>query len=75
MTFYTTHCPKCAMLEKLLKDKSLSYETIDLLKDSAKMNELVEAGYRSAPLLGLDDGRIVEFKEAFSILKTMSKKE
>lgn len=45
---YSTHCPKCNVLEKKLKQKNISYEEvndIEIMKDK---------GYLSVPILEVD---------------------
>lgn len=54
---YTTHCPKCAVLEKKLQQKNIAYETID---DTEKM---IQMGMRSAPMLEVDN-KLMNFAEA-----------
>ena len=55
--FYTTHCPKCAVLEAKLKKKNIAYKVVD------NADEMIALGMKSAPNLGVD-GKILNFKEA-----------
>ena len=55
--FYSTHCPKCLILEKKLKQKNISYTEIN------DVNEIRKTGYLAVPLLEVD-GKIMEFSEA-----------
>ena len=57
ITLYTTHCPKCKVIEKKLAQKNIQYVEVS---DVKKMTEL---GFKSAPILEVD-GRIYTFKEA-----------
>lgn len=59
---YSTHCPRCKVLETKLKQKNLQFteET-----DAGIMNSL---GIKSAPSLGVD-GKIMRFKEAVDWIK------
>lgn len=57
ITLYTTHCPKCKVIEKKLAQKDIQYVEVS---DIEKMTQL---GFRSAPILEVD-GRIYNFKEA-----------
>ena len=57
ITLYTTHCPKCKVIEKKLAQKNIQYVEVS---DVSKMTEL---GFKSAPILEVD-GRIYNFKEA-----------
>lgn len=55
---YTTHCPKCRILEKKLNIAGVDYSA------SEKLDKLIRAGYSSAPMLELEDGSFLNFKEA-----------
>lgn len=54
---YTTHCPKCNVLEKKLKMANVEYQT------SEDIQEMLKLGFKSAPVLKVDD-EIYLFKEA-----------
>lgn len=49
ITVYTTNCPQCVMLEGMLKNKGLQYDTV------LGAYKIIELGYQSAPLLQVDD--------------------
>lgn len=54
---YTTHCPKCLVLEKKLASKNIEFEEIT-------DNELMlKKGFAMVPVLEVD-GKIMDFKEA-----------
>ncbi len=57
VTLYTTHCPKCRVLEAKLNSKKVDFNIID--------NEelMIEKGFQSAPMLEVDDN-IMNFGEA-----------
>ena len=57
VTFYTTHCPKCAVLEAKLKEKNIEYTTCE------DADLMVSKGMMSAPGLEVD-GRMMTFGEA-----------
>ena len=57
VVLYSTHCPKCNVLEKKLKQKNVSYEEVN---DIEKMKE---KGYLSVPILEVD-GVSMDFKSA-----------
>ena len=54
---YTTHCPKCVVLEKKLVQKNIEYDVI------TDKQVIINKGYLTAPLLEVN-GKIMEFKEA-----------
>lgn len=54
---YSTHCPKCNVLEKKLKQKNIPYEEIN------DIEIMKEKGYLSVPVLGVDDVSM-DFKTA-----------
>lgn len=54
---YSTHCPKCNVLEKKLKQKNISYKEVN------DIEEMKEKGYLSVPVLEVD-GTTMDFKAA-----------
>lgn len=54
---YTTHCPKCKVIEKKLAQKGIQYTEIS---DVAEMQRL---GFKAAPILEVD-GMILNFGDA-----------
>ena len=59
---YTTHCPKCMVLEAKLKEKNINYYTCD------DLDLMEQKGFVSAPML-VTDGKIMTFGEAIQWLK------
>lgn len=57
ITLYSTHCPKCKVLESKLKQKNIVYEEINDIK------VMSEKGFMSVPKLDVD-GIVYDFKEA-----------
>lgn len=57
ITVYTTHCPKCKVIETKLKAKNMDYVEV------ADMNEIVKLGFQSVPVVEVD-GTIMDFAEA-----------
>lgn len=55
---YTTHCPKCTVIEKKLKAKNISYTEVD---DVETMQAL---GFHSLPVLKVDD-KVLNFQQAY----------
>lgn len=54
---YTTHCPKCRVIEKKLAQKKIEYvEVTDL-------EEMKNRGFTSAPMLEVDD-KVYNFGDA-----------
>ena len=60
ITLYSTHCPKCSVLEAKLKQKGVQY----------KINDDIEAmkqkGLKAAPALELDNGKILDFSQSLA---------
>jgi glutaredoxin len=54
---YSTHCPKCHVLESKLNQKNIKYEEINDVK------VMREKGFFTAPKLEVD-GMVYDFKEA-----------
>ena len=51
ITLYSTHCPKCNVLEKKLEKKGIEFE----LNDKFDVQELINKGFSTAPILQVDD--------------------
>ncbi len=54
---YTTHCPKCEVLEAKLKSKKVEYDCV------TDTQEMLKLGMASAPNLSVD-GNIMDFSQA-----------
>lgn len=57
VVLYSTHCPKCTVLEAKLKDKNIRFEEVN------DENLMIEKGFMSVPVLEVD-GKIMNFKVA-----------
>ena len=57
VTLYTTHCPKCKVLEKKLEEIGIDY---NLIEDEDIM---MEKGFMAAPMLEVD-GKVMGFSDA-----------
>jgi glutaredoxin len=62
VTFYSTHCPKCNILEKKLKASNIDYT------ENNDVNIMLSKGLRTAPALEVD-GEIYTFTQAIEWLK------
>ena len=54
---YTTHCPQCKVLEKMLNDKKIEYTQI------TDINIMKSKGIQSVPYLEVE-GELKNFKES-----------
>ncbi len=54
---YTTHCPKCNVLESKLNAKGIQYKKVD------DVDTIVELGFMEAPILKVEE-KIMSFAEA-----------
>ena len=61
---YSTHCPRCNVLEKKLQQKKIDYKEIN---DTAIMEQ---KGYLSVPVLEVN-GTSMNFKEAFNYVNSL----
>ena len=60
MIFYTIHCPKCNVLQDLMKQKNMEFQVID---DEKTVMEVADKyKIRSAPFAEID-GKIYSTKE------------
>lgn len=57
IVLYSTHCPKCNILEKKLKKKNITY---DVVEDESLM---IEKGFVNVPMLDVD-GKLMGFGDA-----------
>lgn len=55
--FYSTHCPKCKILETKMKNKNINYT------EDNDVNSMLAKGIKSAPYLEID-GELYDFKKA-----------
>lgn len=54
---YSTHCPKCIVLEKKLQQKNISFEEIN------DVEIMTKKGFMQAPMLEVN-GEVMDFKQA-----------
>lgn len=57
VTLYTTHCPKCSILEKKLVSKNIEYEEV------TNTQAMLDKGFVNVPILEVD-GIIMDFTKA-----------
>ncbi len=57
VTLYTTHCPKCSILEKKLASKNIEYEEV------TNTQAMLDKGFVNVPILEVD-GIIMDFTKA-----------
>lgn len=54
---HSSHCPRCLILEKKLKEKGIQYE------ENNDIQVMLDKGLEMAPALEVD-GKMMDFKEA-----------
>lgn len=57
VTLYSTHCPKCVIIEKKLAQKNIEY------KENNDIDKMLEMGLQSVPWLEVD-GQLMDFNQA-----------
>lgn len=62
---YTTHCPQCNVLTKKLEQKNIEFNIVD------DVNVMLSLGISAAPALSVDDGEIMNFKQAVAWLNSL----
>lgn len=62
---YSTHCPQCKVLAKKLEQKNIPFTEVD---DIELMRSL---GIMSAPMLSIDGGAPINFKDSINWVKTV----
>lgn len=60
---WSTHCPRCRIIETKLKQKNIEYE------ENNNVEEMKVKGFQEAPKLELADGTIMDFKQAVEWIK------
>ena len=58
VTLYTTHCPKCIILEKKLQDKNIEYQVCD------DVDLILSKGMQEAPYLEVEEKEMMNFSKA-----------
>lgn len=61
---YSTHCPKCNILENKLKEKNITYSEIN------DVNVMTEKGFTTVPMLEVD-GTVMDYKTAFNYVESL----
>lgn len=59
---YSTHCPKCRVVEKKLEQAQIQYDLIDAKENPEVIEELTALGVQQMPVLIVDD-KILGFSE------------
>jgi glutaredoxin-related protein len=59
---WSTHCPRCKVLELKLKQKNINYE------ENTSVEEMTARGFKEAPKLEVDDV-VMDFKQAVDWIK------
>ena len=62
VVLYSTHCPKCKVLESKLKQSNIAYEEVN------DVDLMLSKGFVVAPVLEVD-GVVYNFKEAANWIK------
>lgn len=57
ITLYSTHCPKCQVLEKKLQNAGIKYDVCD------DVDFMRSRGWSSAPMLEVND-KVMDFRAA-----------
>lgn len=68
ITLYSTHCPKCKVLEMKLEQKKIDHEVVDNPEEVVNFGK--ENNIMSAPILVVD-GAIYDFSSAVKLLSTL----
>lgn len=63
---YTTHCPKCNVMERKLKEANIEFEEID--DNDEVLRVATSLGFTMAPLLEVD-GRVMDFKDGIEWIR------
>lgn len=64
ITLFSTGCPKCKILKQKLDDANLNYMMGDV-------QEVIDKGFTSAPILKTDDDSYLEYMDAVKWLRSV----
>ena len=64
ITLYSTHCPKCAVLEKKLTQANIEF----IINDDLEL--MKSKGIKSAPVIE-KDGELLDFSKAIAWLRSL----
>lgn len=62
VTLYTTHCPKCHVLERKLSEKWIEYEEV------TDIDKMLSMGFESVPILDVNE-KVMNYTEAIEWIK------
>jgi glutaredoxin-related protein len=62
---YTTHCPKCRILEKKLQDKKVEYDTVE------DVEEMKKIGISTVPVLSVPDKGNLQYLDAVKFVNAL----
>ena len=62
---YTTHCPKCRILEKKLQDKKVEYDTVEDIEEMKKI------GISTVPVLSVPDKGNLQYLDAVKFVNAL----
>lgn len=68
VTLYSTHCPRCNVLETKLREKNIEFT------EETDVQKMLSLGIKSAPALGVE-GKILDFKEATNWIRGWDEEE
>ena len=63
---YSSHCPKCDMIEKILKEKGIEFELVD--NESIYLTLAEQNGIDSMPFADIN-GKILDIKDLQEYIK------
>lgn len=64
ITLYSTHCPKCSVLEKKLKQRNIIYTEVN------DVSVMAGKGIDAVPVLEVD-GKLMDYKKANDYINTL----
>ena len=63
IVYSTTTCPYCVMAKDFLKDNNVEFEDVDVSRDRARAQEMVnKSGQMGVPVIDIDNNIIIGFR-------------
>ena len=67
MIVYSVGCNHCKMLMMLLDAKKIEYK--EVCPNSSEIEMLSEKGFRSLPVVELEDGNLISYQDAIKLIR------
>ncbi|MBR58430.1 MAG: glutaredoxin [Myxococcales bacterium] len=67
VVYVTDYCPYCVMAKRLLDARTIPYRVVEIQDDETRQNIVEQTGWRTVPVILLDDELIGGYMELASL--------